>query len=124
MNWNNIWSLQAMDGQAASIVSQAGCVDEMSLADKSDCLLRAIQQRQSQLVHISENHPDRKRLGRELQEIELMKSAINKEIKAAKIKASISIDERILQECKKILTGEQWQAVVAIAKRTHHGVAV
>ena len=36
MNWDAIWGLAPMDGQAAAVVGQAGCVDEMSLQDRDE----------------------------------------------------------------------------------------
>ena len=116
MNWENIWALQPMDGQAASVVSQAGCKDEMSLEDKNGCLLSAILSRQSQLVNMSEGNPKRKQLGMELKEIELMKGDINRKIKFVNMNRLESQEDFIIQECKKILTTEQWKEIVKTAK--------
>ena len=54
----------------------------------------------------------------------MRKSVIRKEIKAANIKAGESLDRLMVRECRKILTDDQWQAVITIAKRANQGAAL
>ena len=124
MNWENIWALQPMDGQAAGVVGQAGCEDEMSITDKNDCLYRALTQRQGQLILLPKESKDRKRLGKEILEIQIMKRAIKKEIKKANIEATASFERLAMEECKKLLTDDQWQAAMTRAKRANLGLSV
>lgn len=126
MNIEGIITSDPVNGTAAIVTNQKGCVHSMSAEDRRDSLLRALNAANIELRDWPKGHPVRDQIGQRIyslhSEISEMKKKIRKRniqrSKERKTQKSRELAHYILDECRSRVGEQEWKEIVCIAKHS------